>query len=195
MHTLDSNGGGLRAAFGLAIVSIVGFGLIYPAVATLVGGALFPGPARGSLIERGGVVIGSALVAQPVSSDRYFHPRPSAAGYNPMALSGSNWAPSNPALRERAAADSAAVAAREGVPAERIPAELIAASGGGIDPHLSPAAAELQVARVARARGLDPERVRAVVARFTEAPTLGALGQPRVNVVLVNAALDEPAAR
>lgn len=191
----NDDGGGLRAAGPFAIVSIVLFGLAYPFVTASLGGLLFPRAARGNLIERGGVVVGSALVAQPFASRRYFHPRPSAAGYNPTALSGSNWAPSNPALRQRAAADSAAIAAREGVEPARIPAEMIAASGGGIDPHLSPAATELQVARVALERGLDAERLRELVASHTESPTLGLFGQPRVNVLRLNLALDDLTAR
>jgi K+-transporting ATPase ATPase C chain len=108
-----------------------------------------------------------------------------------MGLAGSNWAPSNPALRERIAADSAAVAAREGVEATAIPVDLVTASGGGWDPHITPAAAELQVARVAAARSLDAARVRALVTEHTEGATFGVFGQPRINVLRLNLALDE----
>ena len=187
---LEHDGGGWLRALRFAIVSIALLGLAFPIVAALIGQVLFPAQARGSLIERDGVVVGSSLVAQPFADARYFQPRPSAANYDPKALAGSNWAPSNPQLRERIAAGSAAIAARESVPAHAIPSDLVTASGSGIDPHISPAAAELQVARVAQARNLPPERVRALVAANTQGPTWGALGQARVNVLQLNLALD-----
>lgn len=187
---LDDSGGGLRPAL-LGSALLVGIcGLLYPTVATLLGGWLFPHQASGSLIERGGHVVGSSLVAQPFVDARYFQPRPSAANFDPKALSGSNLASSNPALRERMARDSAAVAARDGVPAKLIPAELISASASGIDPHLSPQGAQVQVARVAQARGLSPEAVAALVRSHTQPRTWGVLGQPRVNVLELNLALD-----
>ena len=156
----------------------------------MLGGLLFPHQAGGSLIERDGRVVGSSLVAQPFADARYFQPRPSAANFDPKALSGSNLASSNPALRERMAKDSATVAAREGVPARSIPPELISASGSGIDPHLSPQGAQVQVARVAQARGLAPEAVAALVRSHTRHRTFGVLGEPRVNVLELNLALD-----
>ncbi len=165
-------------------------GLVYPTIATLLGGVLFAQQATGSLIERNGVVVGSSLVAQPFASDRYFRPRPSAAGYDLQALAGSNWAPSNPALRERIAASSREVSEREGVPALSIPSDLVTASGSGIDPHISPASAQLQAARIAKARGLPPGQVRALIDAHTQPPTFGILGQPRVNVLELNLALD-----
>ncbi|MCQ4163883.1 potassium-transporting ATPase subunit KdpC [Tahibacter harae] len=192
---LDDSGGGLRPAVLGSALFVVFCGLLYPAVATLLGGLLFPHQAGGSLIERDGRIVGSSLVAQPFADARYFQPRPSAANFDPKALSGSNLASSNPALRERMARDSAAVAAREGVPAKAIPAELISASGSGIDPHLSPQGAQVQVARVAQARGLPTEAVAALVRSHTQRRTLGVLGEPRVNVLALNLALDAQGAR
>lgn len=192
---LDDNGGGVRPALAGSALFIVVCGLLYPAVATLLGGLLFPGPANGSLIERDGRVVGSRLVAQPFADPRYFQPRPSAAGFDPRALSGSNLASSNPALRERIAKESAAVATRDGVAASSVPAELVTASGSGIDPHLSPAGAQVQMARVARARGLPAEDVAALVKLHTEPRTLGILGEPRINVLELNLALDAQGAK
>lgn len=187
---LDTRGGGLRAALPFAALAVLLCGLAYPAIGTLAGGALFPAQSRGSLVERDGVVHGSLLVAQPFADARYLQPRPSAAGFNPMAAAGSNLAPSNPALRERMQADAEAVASREGIAVIAVPVELISASGSGLDPHLSPGAAALQVPRIARARGLPEDAVRAMVAEQTEGPWLGVFGEPRVNVLAVNLALD-----
>lgn len=190
--TLDTQGGDLFTWIAFAALSIAGAGLAYPLIATLLGGALFPHQAAGSLVEVDGRVVGSELVAQPFADPRYFVPRPSAAGYAGMGLAGSNMAPSNPALRERIAADSAAIATREGIDAKRIPVDLVTASGGGWDPHVSPEAAEVQVERVARARGMDADAVRALVREHTEGPTFGVFGQRRVNVLLLNLSLDSP---
>lgn len=178
------------SALRFAIVSILLGGLLFPLVTASVGQVLFPAQAQGSLINRDGVTVGSSLVAQPFASARYFQPRPSAAGYDPRALSGSNWAPSNPALRERIAATSAAVAAREGVSPGTIPGDLITASGSGIDPHISPESARLQIARVARARGIEAAQVQTLVDAATQGPTFGVFGQARVNVLELNLALD-----
>lgn len=187
---LDERGGGVWPALAGSALFVVVCGLVYPAVATLIGGLLFPQQANGSLIERDGRVVGSRLVAQPFADARYFQPRPSAAGYEPKAMSGSNLASSNPVLRERMTKDSAAVAARDGVAAGAVPSELVAASGSGMDPHLSPAGAATQVARVARARGVAADDVAALVQAHTQPPTFGVLGQPRVNVLELNLALD-----
>lgn len=192
---LDDGGGGAWPALAGSALFVVVCGLVYPAIATLLGGLLFPHQANGSLIERDGRVVGSSLVAQPFADARYFQPRPSAAGFDPKAVSGSNLASSNPALRERMVKDSAAVAARDGVAAASIPSELITASGSGIDPHVSPAGAQLQVKRVAQARGLPAEEVAALVDSHTAGRTLGVLGEPRVNVLALNLALDERSAR
>jgi K+-transporting ATPase ATPase C chain len=194
-NKIDDGGGGVRPALAGSALFIVVCGLVYPAIATLLGSLLFPHQANGSLIERDGRVVGSGLVAQPFADARYFQPRPSAAGFDPKALSGSNLAGSNPALRERMAKDSAAVAAREGVPALSVPGDLITASGSGIDPHVSPAAAHLQVKRVAQARGLPVDEIAALVHSHTEKRTLGVLGEPRVNVLALNLALDERSAK
>lgn len=188
--SLDSRGGAMRACAGFAVLSILAFGLAWPLATAAIGGALFPAAARGSLVERDGVVVGSLLMAQPFADPRYVFPRPSAAGYAGMALAGSNWAPSNPALRERVAADSATVATREGIPWSDVPPELVTASGSGIDPHLSPATVAIQLPRVARERGVDPATLQALLDRHVEAPTFGLLGQPRVNVLAFNLALD-----
>ncbi len=173
-----------------ALVLMVLCGGLYPLFTVSVGAILFPYQSTGSLIERNGKVIGSALVGQPFSAPGYFQGRPSAAGYDPFAVSGSNWAPSNPALRERAAASSKAIADADGVAPTAIPVDLIAASASGIDPHISPEAAEIQIDRVTAARGLPRATVAALVAARVQRPVLGVLGQPRVNVLQLNLALD-----
>ena len=139
---------------------------------------------------RDGKAVGSSLVAQNFVSDRYFQSRPSAANYDPRALSGSNLASSNPALRERMTEASKTIAARENIFAAEIPVDMITMSGSGIDPHISPEAAKVQINRVAKARGLTGEQVQAVIDANTQMPTLGILGQARVNVLQLNMALD-----
>ena len=181
---------GLRAPLLSAALILLVFGLLYALAGTALGRLLFPMQATGSVIEREGRVVGSALVAQPFADARYFQPRPSAANYDPMAAAGSNLARSNPDLRKRVDAAIAAVAAREGIAPSDVPAELVTQSGGGLDPHLTPAGARVQVARVAKARGLDPAIVQHAVDAATEAPQFGVLGQPRVNVLRLNLALD-----
>lgn len=191
LDDLDTTGGNALHWLRFTLLFLVLGGLVYPAMTTWLAGAMFPRQANGSLITVNGQVVGSSLVGQPFSGARYFIGRPSAAGagYDPTALSGSNLAESNPALRERAQADSATIAKRENVRPEQIPSDLIAASGSGIDPHISSAAAALQVPRVARERGLSEARVRQLVARNTERGVLG-LGQAGVNVLRLNLALD-----
>lgn len=186
---LDSNGGTPAAWVVFTLLTFVLGGVLYPVVTTFVAGAAFPAQANGSLISSQGKVVGSSLVGQPFSGDRYFIGRPSAAGtgYDPTSASGSNLAGSNPALRERVQADSAAIARREGVQPGQIPADLVTASGSGLDPHISPEGAAIQVARVARARGLSAAQVGAAVTAATER---GVLGEPRVNVLRLNLALD-----
>lgn len=180
----------VRGSIGLTIVSLVGFGFLYSLAGVGIGQALFPATADGSIVERGGQVVGSALVAQPFASDKYFQSRPSAAGYNPMALSGSNQARTNPDLRKRIDEARAAVARREGIDPSAVPGDLVTQSGGGIDPHVSPQGAAVQVDRVARTRGLPRELVERLVAQNTEGPQLGVLGEPRVHVLNLNLALD-----
>ena len=179
-----------RAAFVLAAIVLVGYGFLYSLAGAALGRVLFPHAATGSLVEQGGKVVGSALVAQPFVDARYFSPRPSAANYDPMAASGSNQARSNPDLRKRLDDALAAVAAREGVAREAVPGDLVTESGGGLDPHVSPAAARLQVARVAKARGLAEADVAALVERHIERRQFGLFGAPRVNVLELNLALD-----
>ena len=184
------DGAGWRPAIGLGLATLLLAGAVYAGIATGFAGLAYPTQAEGSLLRDGnGQVRGSAWLSQPFTGDGYFQARPSAANYDPMAAAGSNLARSNPALAERVAASTAAVAAREGV----APADLVTQSGGGLDPQLSPAAAQLQVARVARARGLPVERVQALVQAHTEGRQWGVFGQPRVNVVTLNFALDHAA--
>lgn len=173
-----------------ALVLILLCGGLYPLAAVLLGGTLFPAQATGSLITRDGRVIGSALVGQPFAAPGYFQGRPSAAGHDPMAAAGSNLASSNPALRARAAATAAAIATAEGVAPEAIPIDLVAASGSGMDPHISPEAARIQIRRVAGVRGLPEAQVAELVSRLTEGPALSVLGQPRVHLLQLNLALD-----
>ncbi|NVZ08921.1 potassium-transporting ATPase subunit KdpC [Allochromatium humboldtianum] len=173
-----------------ALVLMVLCGGLYPLFTVAIGAALFHVQSTGSLIERDGQMIGSALVGQPFSAPGYFHGRPSVAGYDPFAVSGSNLAPSNPTLRERASVSSSAFSAANGVAPTAIPVDLVAASGSGIDPHISPAAAEIQIDRVAAARGRPRSEVAGLVAARVERPVLGVLGQPRVNVLQLNLALD-----
>lgn len=173
-----------------AIVLTLLCGGLYPLLVTTVGGLLFPHQATGSLIRVGSTVVGSELVGQAFTAPGYFHGRPSAAGYAPFSVSGSNLAPSNPDLRARVADDSSAIAAANGVTPNQIPVDLVSASGSGIDPHISPESALLQANRIAAARGLPVARVRELIAQYTEGPTLGVFGQPRVNVLRINLALD-----
>ena len=191
MTTASAPQGALRPSLMLAAVSLLGFGLLYSLAGTGLGSVLFPDQATGSLIEHDGRVIGSSLVAQPFADDRYFQSRPSAANYDTMALAGSNQARTNPDLRARIDEARAAVAAREQVAPSDVPGDLVTQSGGGIDPHLSPVAIQIQIARVARARGLSVGEVERLVAAHTEAPQFGLLGAARVNVLELNLALDE----
>lgn len=168
-------------------------GLLYPAVVTGIAQGLFPHEARGSLIVRDGRAMGSALIGQPFSEPRYFWGRLSATApmpYNAAASGGSNLGPSNPVLTEAARARVAALRAADPRNTVAVPVDLVTASGSGLDPHISPAAAEYQAARVARARGLPLERVRQLIAAHTEKPPLAVLGDAGVNVLRLNLALD-----
>lgn len=180
----------LRGSLAFAAVILLGMGLLYSLAGTALGRGLFPQQASGSIVTVDGKAVGSLLLAQPFDDPRYFQPRPSAANYDPMAAAGSNQARTNPDLRKRIEEATAAVAARDGIAAQDVPAELVTQSGSGLDPHLSPAGAQVQIARVAQARGLDPSVVAALVAANTQAPQFGVLGQPRVNVLELNLALD-----
>ena len=181
---------GLRAPLLFAIAILLLAGLLYSLLGASLGRVLFPAQAQGSLLERDGKTVGSALVAQPFADPRYFQPRPSAANYDPMAAAGSNLARSNPGLHKRIAEATLAVAERDGIAPAQVPGDLVTQSGAGLDPHVSPMGARVQAARVARARGLDPAVVERLVDQAIEPKQLGVLGQPRVNVLRLNLALD-----
>ncbi|MBT2767514.1 potassium-transporting ATPase subunit KdpC [Stenotrophomonas sp. ISL-67] len=182
--------GALRPAIGLGVASLLLLGLAYAVGTTAVSRALFPAQSDGSLLVIDGQVRGSRLVAQPFVGDGYFQARPSAASYDPMAAAGSNLARSNPALQERVTDASRAMAVREGITVAEVPGDLVTQSGAGMDPELSPAAAAVQVRRVAGNRGLSLEQVQALVEAHTQGPQWGVFGQPRVNVMDLNVALD-----
>jgi K+-transporting ATPase ATPase C chain len=174
-------------------LTVLMLGVAYPLAVTAVARLAFPRAAAGSLVEVEGRVVGSALIGQAWRSPRYFHGRPSAAGpadrggYDASASSGSNLGPTSRALIERLGAERAALQASDG---RDPPTDLTAASGSGLDPHISPEAARFQIPRVARARGLSPEQLEALVARHVESRTLGLFGAPRVNVLELNLDLD-----
>lgn len=185
----------LRTATALLIVMTVLTGGVYPLIVTLIAQGLFAHQANGSLIRADGKLMGSELIGQSFSRPEYFWGRLSATSpgpYNAAASSGSNLGPLNPALKQAAEVRIAALQAAGG-PTESVPVDLVTASGSGLDPHISLAAAEFQVARVAAARGLTAEALRELVARHTLGRQLGVLGEPRVNVLLLNRALDAEA--
>jgi K+-transporting ATPase ATPase C chain len=184
----------IKSAVLMVLVLTLLSGGLYPLLVTGLAQGLFPHQANGSLIERAGTAIGSQLIGQAFSDPRYFWGRPSATGpvpYNAGASSGSNLGPTNPALQAAIEARIAALAAADPSNREPIPVDLVTACASGLDPHISPAAAQYQAARVARARGLDAAAVRDLVARHTEGRQLGVLGEPRVNVLALNLALDD----
>ncbi|WP_287104016.1 K(+)-transporting ATPase subunit C [Brevundimonas sp.] len=166
-------------------------GLAYPLAVTGIAQAAFPGQANGSLVrDAGGRVVGSALIGQPFAGATYLHPRPSAAGdgYDAAASSGSNMGPLNPDLIARVTESAKAIRAEDGP--GLIPADAVTTSGSGLDPDVSPAYARLQAARIARARGVSVQQVQSVIDSQTQGAFLGFIGQPRVNVLLTNRALD-----
>jgi potassium-transporting ATPase KdpC subunit len=172
-------------------------GIAYPLVITLIAQVAFKDQANGSLVMRGGKIVGSALLAQQFQGTNYFWPRPSACSYGTgasgiVASSGSNLGPTSAPLQTNVMNNTAAFISGNNLPTNTVvPAEMVYASASGLDPHISPEAAQLQVARVAGARGLSEEKVKALVDRFVEPPQWGFLGQARVNVLLLNVALDE----
>lgn len=183
----------LRPALMTLLLLTIITGLLYPLALTGVAQALFPRQANGSLIVQNGQVLGSSLIGQPFDDLKYFWSRPSATSpfpYNAAASGGSNLGPTNPALIKAVQDRVATLTAADPDNPLPIPVDLITASGSGLDPHLSPAAADYQVRRVARARAMDEDVVRRLVAEHTEGRQWGVLGEPRVNVLLVNLALD-----
>jgi len=183
----------LRPALTSFLIMTVLTGVLYPLAVTGLSALLFPAQASGSVITVDGKAVGSALIGQSFDDPKYFWPRPSATGpvpYNSAASAGSNLAPGNPALHEAVAKRVAALRAADPANTAPVPVDLVTASASGLDPHVSIAAVQYQAARVARARNLKPETVEKLIEQYTERRTLGVLGEPRVNVLELNIALD-----
>jgi potassium-transporting ATPase KdpC subunit len=197
----------IRPALVILVALTAITGLIYPLAMTGIAGSIFPYQAQGSLIERDGKVIGSALIGQAFTSDQYFHGRPSAttapdpnnstktvpAPYNAANSGGSNLGPTNKALVERVQGDVEKL--KQENPSSPVPIDLVTTTGGGLDPHISPDGALFQVPRVAKARNMPEDELRRLVNEHVETRTLGLLGEPRVNVLALNLALDRAAGK
>jgi K+-transporting ATPase ATPase C chain len=184
----------IAPAFRLTLVLTILTGLVYPAIVTGIAQTVFSSQAHGSLVTANGKVVGSSLIGQNFSKPEYLHPRPSAAGrngYDATASSGSNYGATNQKLIDRVKASATQYRQENPDYHGPIPADALTASGSGLDPHISPSNADIQAARIARARNVDVGRVRELIARAAERPWLGFIGEPRVNVLLVNLALDE----
>ena len=175
----------------MTIATTILLGVIYPLVVTGIAQVLFPKKANGQLIERNGKIVGSRIIGQGFSSPGYFHSRPSAAGsgYDAANSNGSQYGPTNQKLIDRVKSDVAT--ARADNPGTALPIDLVTASGSGIDPHITPAAAEYQLPRIAKERGVTMEQLRAVLGKHTERRQFGVLGEPRVNVLELNLELDQ----
>lgn len=184
----------LRAAILMTLATTVIFGLLYPLAVTGLAQWFWPRQANGSLLERSGTIVGSDLLGQGFSSPGYFHPRPSAAGdgYDASNSGGTNLAPTNHALIDRANADAARLLQDRSLTEREagVPIDLLTTSASGLDPDITPAGAEFQVARVAQARGMSEAAVRSLVAQHTKSRQFGLFGEPRVNVLELNLALD-----
>lgn len=185
----------LRPAIVMTLLFALLLGIAYPLALTGVGQLVFPHQANGSLIADKGRVVGSELLAQGFAADKYFHPRPSAAGkgYDPLASSGSNLAPTSQALHDRMAGDIKTL--RASAPGAPVPPDLVTASASGLDPDITPEAALYQVPRVAKARGMGEAQLRAIVTGATRHPLLGLIGEDRINVLLLNRQLDATGAK
>lgn len=180
-----------RASIGLTIVTLGLYGFVYSSVATGLGQAIFPDQANGSLIVQNDRVVGSSLVAQPFVQAQYFHPRPSAANYDPMAMAGSNLARTNPALHQAVDERLNQISAQEQIETSKIPADLVTDSGSGIDPDIGVQSALIQVKRIAQARQISEQEVLHLIQQHTIQPTFGIWGGERVNVLELNLALDQ----
>jgi potassium-transporting ATPase KdpC subunit len=185
VNTLRQTLAGLRVLLALTVV----FGLAYPLLMTGVGQVVFHGQANGSLVRLQGKDVGSSLIGQEFTGDQWFHPRSSAGGYDALASGGSNLGPNSPDLTKAVDAARAAIAKEDGVVPADVPPDAVTSSGSGLDPDISPAYADIQVARVAQARGLGVDRVQQLVDDHTQSRNLGFLGEPRVNVLELNLAL------
>lgn len=185
----------LLTAFLMTIVMTILLGLIYPLFVTLLAQVFFKDKANGQLVVRNGETIGSRIIAQPFASTKYFHPRPSAAGngYDAANSGGTNLGPTNQKLIDRVRTDVAAL--HQENPSKPVPVDLVTTSASGLDPEISPAAAAFQIPRVAHERGLSEDAVAKLVERYTRQRTLGLLGEPRVNVLELNLALDDLASK
>ena len=185
----------LITAFLMTIATTMLLGVIYPLVVTAIAQVLFKDKANGQIRYRNGEAIGSRIIAQPFTSAKYFHPRPSAAGngFDAANSGGTNYAPTNQKLVDRVRSDAAAL--QQENPSQPVPVDLITTSASGLDPEISPAAAEFQIPRVARERGLTESALRNLVQKHTTPRDLGLLGEPRVNVLELNLALDDISAR
>ncbi|MDP9338223.1 MAG: potassium-transporting ATPase subunit KdpC [Acidobacteriota bacterium] len=181
----------LLIALWFTLVTTLMFGIVYPLVITALAQILFPGRANGQLLERNGKLVGARIIGQNFTEPGYFHSRPSSAGtgYDATASSGSNLGPTNKALIDRV--NAGVLKAKAENPSVPVPVDLVTASGSGLDPEISPAAAEFQIPRVATKRNVSEAEVRALVQKFTKSRQFGILGEPRVNVLQLNLELDD----